>query len=132
MKRILIILGKTVLITFTCILFLFLAARYGWRLFGFSACSNTVYCSDITVENGVVELYGTTVDSFSSYVGCISKIEDGNLYIGTKHNAFLGFFRRIGSFHIVLKPKEDFERIYLVGSNGIKEPPIWTKSGSIQ
>ena len=122
-KKLAIIIG-TVLIS---IVLIYISARYGWRLFGFNTCSNTIYCSKISVENGVVDLYGTTVDSISSYVGNIHKVENGNLYIGVKLNILFGFSDRDGGFHIVLKPKEEFERIYFVGSNGIQEPPIWEK-----
>ena len=127
MKRFIKNLALVIGITLACIVLIHNTARHGWRLFGFSTCSNTIYCSKITVEDGVVDLYGTTVDSISSYVGYIHKIEDGNLYIGAKFNILLGFSGRDGGFHIVMKPKEEFERIYFVGSNGIQEPPIWIK-----
>lgn len=128
MKGILKKLAMIVGIILVSIVLIHITARYGWRLFGFSSCSNTIYCSKITVEDGVVDLYGTTVDSISSYVGYIHKIENGNLYIGAKFNILLGFSDRDGGFHIVMKPKEEFDRIYFVGSNGIQEPPIWEKS----
>lgn len=127
MKRIMKKLILILTITFVSIVFIQITARYGWRLFGFNACSNTIYCSEITVENGVVDLYGATADSISSYVGYIHKVEDGNLYIGAKFNILLGFPDRDGGFHVVIKPKEEFERIYFVGSNGVQEPPIWVK-----
>lgn len=122
-KKLVLLIGIMLL----SVVILHFTARYGWRLFGFNTCSNTIYCSEISVEDGVVDLYGTTVDSISSYVGSIHKVEDGNLYIGAKFNILLGFSGRDGGFHIVLKPKEEFERIYFVGSNGIQEPPIWEK-----
>jgi hypothetical protein len=127
MKRIIKKLALMIGVILVSIVLIHITARYGWRLFGFNTCSNTIYCSKISVEDGVVDLYGTTVDSISSYVGYIHKIEDGNLYIGAKFNILLGFSDRDGGFHIVLKPKEEFERIYFVGSNGIQETPIWEK-----
>jgi hypothetical protein len=127
MKRIIKKLAIAIGITLVSVVLIYVSARYGWRLFGFNACANTIFCSKITVENGVVDLYGGTADSISSYVGYIHKIKDGNLYIGTKFNTFLGFSDRDGGFHIVLKPKEEFERIYFVGSRGVQEKPIWVK-----
>jgi hypothetical protein len=122
-KKMTLILGVLII----SIILIHVSARYGWRLFGFNTCSNTIYCSKISVKDGVVDLYGTTVDSISSYVGYIHKIENGNLYIGAKFNILLGFSNRDGGFHIVLEPEEGFDRIYFVGSNGIQEPPIWEK-----
>lgn len=120
---------KKMLLIILMILFLFFAlfliARYGWRLFGFSACSNTVMCTEVSVENGEVHIEGGTWDSISSCVGYIYRIEDGSLYVGTKYNVFLGFFRRDGGFNIRFQPKEAFRNIYFKGSNGVYEKPIW-------
>lgn len=127
MKKLLKKLIIIVIVIAAIFLSLYLFARYGWRLSGFSACSNTVMCTEATIENGEVHIKGGTADSISSYVGYIYKVEDGTLYIGAKFNLLLGFGERDGGFDIRFQPKEEFHQIYFKGSNGVYEKPVWTQ-----
>lgn len=108
-------------------LVVYIAARHGWRLFGFDLCNaaETVGVYDVKVEDGQVTVVGFTPDSLKSYVGYKYEFEDGNLYIGVKHNAFLGFMRRLGDFYIqVPAAEEPIANVYLK-SKGV-ERLIWS------
>ncbi|MDF2541550.1 MAG: hypothetical protein K0S47_1268 [Herbinix sp.] len=132
MKKIFRTILLIVLSTIIFIITVFVIGRYGWRLFGFSMCSGTVFCTDVSVDDGVVALKGSTADSISSYVGYKYKIEDGNLYIGVKYNILIGIIGRDGAFDIKINTEEEFDHIYFVSRDGVIEPPIWSREDSNQ
>lgn len=120
---------KILLFALFAFVLLFAISRYGWRLAGFAACDDPhgSYVERITLENGCVFISGGTADSFSAYVGCIYEITDGKLYVGVKHNAFLGFFQRIGTFSIAVPANaQAVSAVYLKG--GAEERLIWTQA----
>jgi len=120
------------IIVVTLIIFMFVFARYGWKLFGFALCDSPDmnFTEVVAVEDNTVHIEGGTQDSFSSFVGYVYKIDGSNLYIGVKHNLFLGFFSRIGSFDITIDArKAKITKIYYKNSKA--ERLIWTIEGGI-
>ena len=111
---------------------LFVAGRYGWRVLGFAACDapSTNYAETVTVEDATVRIFGGTASSFSSYVGSIHELTDGRLYVGIKHNGFLGFLQRLGGFSLAIPTEgQTVTAIYFKGNN--EERLIWTQADGV-
>ena len=120
---------KILLIVALIVVLLFLVGRYGWRVAGFAACDEpgTNYAETVTVDAATVRIVGGTASSFSSYVGSIHELADGRLYVGVKHNGFLGFLQRIGGFSIdIPTERQTVTAIYFKGNN--EERLIWTQA----
>ena len=111
---------------------LFAVGRYGWRVLGFAACDEPGmnFVETVTVDGATVRIVGGTADSFSSYVGSLHELSDGRLYVGIKHNAFLGFLQRLGGFSLAIPTEgQPVTAIYFKG-NG-EERLIWTQADGV-
>ena len=130
MKRGKIIVRIVLLVAFT-ILLIFIVARQGWRLFGFSFCQDAVV-KEVTIQKDSVEIKGTNLDSsLKHYIGYLTKWEDGKLYIGIKYNKFLGILPSdTDSFDILIKTREKIESIYI--KTGDTERKVWSREDSEQ
>lgn len=105
-----------------------LGARYGWRAFGFEYCigKDNIILDNITINGDSVSVSGSTIDSMSSFVGSIYKIQDSNLYIGLKYSEITGFLRRDGNFNVKIKCNTSaIEKVII--KSGIDEKVIWIK-----
>ena len=123
---------KILLIVVLIAVLLFVAGRYGWRALGFAACDepSTNYVETVTVDDATVRIVGGTASSFSSYVGSIHELTDGRLYIGIKHNSFLGFLQRLGGFSLSIPTEgQTITAIYFKGNN--EERLIWTQEDGV-
>ena len=126
------VLRKIVLTVVSAALLLFVAARYGWRLMGYSACDDPQrnVIEQVTLTENTIQITGETADSLSSYIGYLSHISDGSLYLGIKHNAFFGFFQRIGSYSIIIPTQgQPIRSLYLKGA--AQERLVWTQEGGL-
>lgn len=102
-------------ITILAVVLIIVYSRYGWKLFGFSVCDspNGMYADNITVENDEVNLRLNEVSSISAYAGYIYKIENGNLYIGIRHNMLLAIFNGKIDYNISIRTNgSKIENIY--------------------
>ncbi|MBS4539580.1 hypothetical protein GOQ27_13985 [Clostridium sp. D2Q-11] len=118
-KRLIIILiSVTVLLT--------LSIDYGWRIFGFDACSSSIpSVTEIKVEDNTVNLRGTTYYSADHFVGHITEIKDKTLYVGMRYQLFT-IFHGGGSFNINISLKNvDIDKIYIKGKSSSEL--IWEK-----
>ena len=116
MKTVIKKIMKGFLIVIAICIFLFVAARYGWKLFGFNLClsPNGCWVENVEFTEDDVHIQGAVADSISSVVGYVYKIKDGKLYLGVKSNMFLGFFRRYGGFDITIDTKgQEITEVYL-------------------
>ena len=124
---------KKVIIFLAIIIFLFgfmiVFSRYGWKLFGFMMCDspNEIFADNITVEDDEVNLRLNEVTSISSYAGYIYKIEDGNLYIGIKHNILFAALSGNIDYNISIHTKDSkIRNIYFKDNQNIWL--IWNES----
>ncbi|MBE7023454.1 MAG: hypothetical protein IJ285_05005 [Clostridia bacterium] len=126
MLRALRIIGKTAAVIVLVCIFVFLGARYGWRLFGFKMCESpkVVYVDTIYVTDKNVSVCGNTASSASAYVGFTYKVRDDALYLGIKQNLLLGFLERYGGFSF--KIEDDFSDLKAVFvTNGEESKQVW-------
>ena len=85
---------KRIMIAFAAVVVLwvavFLGARYGWGLAGFSTCQ-TVQIESVNEVTDCVGIEGNWPEVFpESFVGYHAEIVDGVLYVGFKYNKLLG------------------------------------------
>lgn len=119
---------KRILILFAAVVALwvavFLGARYGWRLAGFSAC-RTVRIESVNVETSCVEIEGSWPGVFpESFVGYHAEIVDGALYVGFKYNKLLGvWIYDKGDFQIEVPVEQSINAVYMKA--GDDEYQIW-------
>lgn len=119
---------KRMIIAFAAVVALwvavFLGARYGWRLAGFSAC-RTARIESVSVETDRVMIEGSWPGVFPvSYVGYHAEIVDGVLYVGFKYNKLLGvWIYDKGDFQIEVPVDKPINAIYMKA--GDNEYQIW-------
>lgn len=103
---------------------IFLTARHGWRLLGFAACDGAKI-EQIAVTEDYVEIEGFCPGLFpDSFVGYRTKTENGALYVGVKHNVFLGVLPRdSSSFQLRIAIQEPVDAVYL--KTGKYEYLLW-------
>lgn len=98
--------------------------RYGWKIAGFRGCTSTGI-EYIAVSNDQVVVKGFYTGSFpTGYVGAITKVEDGKLYLGVRYDAIFGCFEE-GTFQITIPVKEEINQIYV--KSNTTETLIWDK-----
>ncbi len=102
----------------------FLGARYGWRLAGFSAC-RTARVESVSVEPGCVKIEGGWPGVFpESFIGYHAEVVDGALDVGFKYNKLLGvWIYDKGDFEIEIPVKGQIHAIYM--KSGDNEYQIW-------
>ena len=96
---------KTVIITLLvmAILFtgVFMAGRYGWKVFGFRACEEAAITS-VDVSGSAVTIKGFYPGSFpEGFCGCYTEELVGKLYVGFRFSAVFGIFET-GDFHVAI------------------------------
>lgn len=110
---------------------IFLTARYGWRLFGFTMCrdTNIIGVYEVTMLDDEVEITGFDPSSFPTYlVGYKYKIEDENLYLGLKYNYILGSLLSdaTGEYRIRIPlDGKPIENVYI--KDGKKTKLVWNR-----
>lgn len=117
---------KTILTTLLIVALLlvgvFLAGRYGWKVFGFNACQGAWF-EEIDVQKDFVRIKGGYPGSFpSGCCGYYSKEEDGKLYVGIRFSAIFGFFET-GNFEFTIPVKGEIQEVILKTRNN--EFSIW-------
>lgn len=122
---------KTVIITLLvmAILFagIFLAGRYGWKVFGFRACEEAAITS-VDVGGSAVTIKGFYPGSFpEGFCGCYTEELGGKLYVGFRFSAVFGFFET-GDFHVAIPVEGEIDEVILKTGQG--ERSIWTKEAA--
>ena len=101
-----------VLILLAVLTAVFLAGRYGWKLFGFSACESAAII-DITVTEGQVSIEGVYPGSFPrGFLDYHSVERDGALFVGFRFDGIFGYFET-GHFEIDIPIERKVEAVYI-------------------
>lgn len=122
---------KTVIITLLvmAILFtgVFMAGRYGWKVFGFRACEEAAITS-VDVSGSAVTIKGFYPGSFpEGFCGCYTEELGGKLYVGFRFSTVFGFFET-GDFHVAIPVEGKIDEVILKTGQG--ERSIWTKEAA--
>ena len=122
---------KTVIITLLvmAILFtgIFMAGRYGWKVFGFRACEEAAITS-VDVSGSAVTIKGFYHGSFpEGFCGCYTEELGGKLYVGFRFSAVFGIFET-GDFHVAIPVEGKIDEVILKTGQG--ERSIWTKEAA--
>ena len=122
---------KTVIITLLvmAILFtgVFMAGRYGWKVFGFRACEEAAITS-VDVSGSAVTIKGFYPGSFpEGFCGCYTEELGGKLYVGFRFSAVFGIFET-GDFHVAIPVEGEIDEVILKTGQG--ERSIWTKEAA--
>ena len=118
---------KTVIITLLvmAILFtgIFMAGRYGWKVFGFRACEEAAITS-VDVSESAVTIKGFYPGSFpEGFCGYYAEEQDGRLYVGFAFSAVFGFFET-GDFDVAIPVEVEIQEVILKTKQ--TETSIWT------
>ena len=101
---------------------IFLIGRYGWKLFGFTACE-TAGIEQVNVEEDHVRIRGFYPGSFPrGFLGYHAEHEDNTLYVGFKFSALFGMFET-GDFDITIPTKGTVTQIIV--KSGEHEYTVW-------
>lgn len=118
-----------VLILVIILLGIFLIGRYGWKLFGFTACESAGI-ENIAVSDGNVQITGFYPGSFPrGFLGYHAEEENGILYVGFKFSGLFGIFET-GDFDITIPVKDEITEVIIKTKN--YEYPVWLERGSTQ
>lgn len=118
MKRII----ATIIAVLIVLAGIFAIGRYGWRIFGFSACSEAVV-SDVRVENDRVRITGTHSGSVpSGFCGYLARQEGNTLYVGFRFSSLFGIASP-GNFDIIIPAKGEVLEVIL--KNEREEISVW-------
>lgn len=94
----------TILTVAVLLIAVFLLGRYGWKLFGFSACESAGI-EQVNVEEDHVHIRGFYPGSFpEGFLGYHAEQVDDTLYVGFKFSALFGMFET-GDFDIIIPTK---------------------------
>lgn len=116
-------IGSALAITVAVLLLVFLAGRYGWRLLGFRACQGAGI-SSVEVSEQAVQITGFYPGSFpEGFCGCISREQDGKLYVGFRFSAIFGSLET-GDFAITIPVKGQIHEVIL--KTGTGETILWS------
>lgn len=101
-----------------------LIGRYGWKLFGFSACESAGI-EQVNVEEDHVRIRGFYPGSFpQGFLGYHAEQVDSTLYVGFKFSSLFGIFET-GDFDITIPTKGTVTQI--VVKSGEHEYTVWPK-----
>ena len=101
-----------------------LIGRYGWKLFGFSACE-TAGIEQINAEEDHVRIRGFYPGSFpTGFLGYHAEQVDHTLYVGFKFSALFGIFET-GDFDITIPTKGTVTQV--VVKSGEHEYTVWPR-----
>jgi hypothetical protein len=117
---------RTVIIILSLLILTSVSIDYGWRLFGFNACTTGFpSVTEVKVNDDVLKIKGTTFYSGDHYIGYISEIKDDTLYLGIRYQLFT-VFHKGGSFNIEFPLQDvDLKEVYIKGRNS--KELIWRK-----
>lgn len=117
-KIIAILLGLVIIITAV-----FLAGRYGWKLFGFDICQGAGI-ERVSVNENTVNIKGFYPGSFpQGFCGYYANEQNGTLYVGFRFSSVFGFFEN-GDFDITIPVKGEVREVVL--KTKLQETIIWT------
>lgn len=121
------VVKRLVIISVCVIALIAILLTNGWRLLGFSGCtdpSNTIVnVKEVNVANDEVHIkIGPVFSSMGFCAGYITEVKDDNLYVGLKYNSFIG--KAINEIKIT-KKNVTFNKIYIKGPESSKL--IWEK-----
>ena len=103
---------------------IFLIGRYGWKLFGFTACE-TAGIEQVNVEEDHVRIRGFYPGSFPrGFLGYHAEQVDHTLYVGIKFSALFGIFET-GDFDITIPTKGTVTQVVVKG--GDHEYSVWPR-----
>ena len=101
---------------------IFLIGRYGWKLFGFTACE-TAGIEQVNVEKDHVRIRGFYPGSFpQGFLGYHAEQADHTLYVGFKFSTLFGIFET-GDFDITIPTKGTVTQV--VVRSGEHEYTVW-------
>ena len=101
---------------------IFLIGRYGWKLFGFTACE-TAGIEQVNVEEDHVRIRGFYPGSFPrGFLGYHAEQVDHTLYVGFKFSALFGIFET-EDFDITIPTKGTVTKV--VVKSGEHEYTVW-------
>jgi len=122
MKRIMAVLTVLALL----VIAVFLAGRYGWKLFGFAACESAGIES-VEVSADEVKITGFYPGSFPrGFLGYHAEEKNGILYVGFKFSGLFGIFET-GDFNITIPVKGEIRQVIVRTKN--YEYPVWPEFG---
>lgn len=117
--------GRVLLCLFLVLALVFLAGRYGWKVFGFNACRGAGI-ERVTCTGGKVNIKGFYPGSFPcGFIGCVTKEEGGVLYVGFNFSPLFGVFET-GQFDIDIPVKGEITSV--VEKTKVNELEIWSKN----
>lgn len=112
----------TILTVAVLLIAVFLLGRYGWKLFGFSACESAGI-ELIDVDEDHVRIRGFYPGSFPrGFLGYHAEQVDDTLYVGFKFSALFGMFET-GDFDIIIPTKGTVTQIVVKSSE--HEYAVW-------
>lgn len=123
-KKILYLIAGAVIILFL----VFSAGRYGWKVFGFSACQGAGI-TKVAVSDSNVQITGFYPGSFpEGFCGYYARQEGTRLYAGFRFSALFGMFET-GDFSVSIPVKGEIDEVILKTAEN--ETLIWDgKNGS--
>lgn len=132
MKKASNILKKITVVTMIAAVLLilcFMAGRYGWKLFGFTACESAGIES-VEVSANEVKITGFYPGSFPrGFLGYHAEEENGILYVGFKFSGLFGIFET-GDFGITIPVKGEISEVIIKTKND--EYSVWPGFGSTE
>ena len=130
MKKASNILKKMAAVTMIAAVLLFLSfmvGRYGWQLFGFTACESAGI-ENVEVSADEVKITGFYPGSFPrGFLGYHAEEENGILYVAFKFSGLFGIFET-GDFDITIPVKGEIREVIIKTNN--YEYPVWPEFGS--
>lgn len=110
------------------IVLIFMTGRYGWKLFGFSACESAGI-EQVNVEEDHVRIRGFYPGSFpQGFLGYHAKQADSTLYVGFRFSGLFGIFET-GDFDITVPTNGTVTQVVIKTRDS--EYPIWSREDSI-
>lgn len=107
---------------------IFLAGRYGWKLFGFSVCESAGI-KTVSVTENMVHIKGFYPGSFpQGFLGYHAEEVDGTLYVGFKFSGLFGIFE-IGDFEIAIPVEREITDVIVKTRQS--EKPIWSSDHGV-
>lgn len=99
-------------VVFAVLTAVFCMGRFGWKLFGFSACQG-VGIEQVTVSDNQVHITGFDPSSFpSGFCGYYAEETDGILYVGFRFSPVFGFFED-GEIDVTIPTKGEISKVVL-------------------
>lgn len=107
----------------------FLAGRYGWKVFGFRACQGTGIES-VEVNDIAVRIKGFYPGSFpEGFCGCYYEEQNGKLFVGFRFSAVFGMFES-GQFDVTIPVKSEISEVIL--KTETDETRIWERENTYE